>query len=137
MINPYHGQPNGQVPPNGQPYGGNSYPEVGPHNYGPQGYNSYSAPYAHEYPFTEAKSKIVAALLAFFLGSFGVHNFYLGFQRKAITQLVLTLVGYATAIILVGIVLIFAVAVWAFVEFVIILIGSEPYVRDGNGIPIR
>lgn len=45
-------------------------------------------------PAPDAKSKLVAGLLGIFLGTFGVHNFYLGYTGKAITQLVLTIVGY-------------------------------------------
>ena len=33
------------------------------------------------------KSKIAAGLLGIFLGSLGVHNFYLGYTGKAIAQL--------------------------------------------------
>ena len=40
-----------------------------------------------------SKSKVVAALLAFFLGYFGVHNFYLGYTGKAIAQLLVTLLS--------------------------------------------
>lgn len=39
-------------------------------------------------PAPDAKSKLVAGLLAIFLGTFGVHNFYLGYTGKAVTQLV-------------------------------------------------
>ena len=34
----------------------------------------------------EPKSKLVAGLLGIFLGGFGVHNFYLGYNKKAIIQ---------------------------------------------------
>ena len=44
-------------------------------------------------PAPDAKSKLVAGLLAIFLGTFGVHNFYLGYTGKAVTQLVLSIVG--------------------------------------------
>lgn len=36
------------------------------------------------------KSKIVAGLLGLFLGTLGVHNFYLGYTGKAVAQLLLT-----------------------------------------------
>lgn len=35
-------------------------------------------------PAPDAKSKLVAGLLAIFLGTFGVHNFYLGYTGKAV-----------------------------------------------------
>ena len=37
------------------------------------------------------KSKLVAALLALFLGYFGAHDFYLGFKKQGIIKIVLTL----------------------------------------------
>ena len=40
------------------------------------------------------KSKIVAGLLGLFLGTLGVHNFYLGYTGKAVAQLLLTLIGW-------------------------------------------
>ena len=43
-------------------------------------------------PAPDAKSKLVAGLLAIFLGTFGVHNFYLGYTGKAVTQLVLSII---------------------------------------------
>lgn len=38
------------------------------------------------------KQKMVAGLLGIFLGGIGVHNFYLGYTKKAIIQIVVTLV---------------------------------------------
>jgi hypothetical protein len=90
------------------------------------------------------KSKIIAALLAFFLGNFGVHSFYMGNTKKGLIQLVLGLggiilysVGIASAvtsgsigfggIALVGMIMLLAAGIWALVDFVRILIGSlEP-----------
>ncbi len=42
------------------------------------------------------KSKLVALLLAFFLGAFGVHDFYLGFTSYGILKIVITLVSCGT-----------------------------------------
>ena len=77
-----------------------------------------------------SKNKIVAALLAFFLGVYGAHNFYLGYTSKAITQLVLTIVGLILCIVIVGAFVVMAVAIWAFVEFIMILSGS---IKDADG----
>ena len=41
----------------------------------------------------QPKNKIVAAALAFFFGTFGVHNFYLGYTGKALFQLLGTLLS--------------------------------------------
>lgn len=40
-----------------------------------------------------AKSKIVAGLLAIFLGSFGIHKFYLGYSKEGLTMLLVTIFG--------------------------------------------
>lgn len=72
------------------------------------------------------KSKIAAGLLGIFLGSLGVHNFYLGYTSKAVGQLLLTLVGW----ILCGIGPV-AAAIWGLVEGILILTGSIN--RDASG----
>ena len=73
------------------------------------------------------KNKIVAALLAFFLGGLGIHNFYLGYKGKAIAQLLLSLIGW---ILIIGP----AVSgIWAFVEFIMILVDKIP---DADGKPL-
>ena len=74
----------------------------------------------------QPKSKIAAGLLGIFLGSFGVHNFYLGYTGKAVGQLLLTLIGW----ILCGLGPI-AAAIWGLVEGILILTGSIN--RDANG----
>lgn len=84
-------------------------------------------------PVASDKKKVVAALLAFFLGALGIHNFYLGHKKKAIIQLVLTIVGGLTAAIGIGFVFTGAVGIWAFVEFIMILIGK---IGDAEGKPL-
>ena len=42
---------------------------------------------------TFQKSHIVAALLAFFGGMFGMHKFYLGYNKAAFTMLAVTVIG--------------------------------------------
>lgn len=75
------------------------------------------------------KSKIVAGLLGLFLGSLGVHNFYLGYTGKAVAQLLLTLIGW---IILIGPII---SGIWALIESVLILCSSygSNWHRDGRG----
>lgn len=58
----------------------------------------------------EGKSQVVAALLCFFLGGLGIHDFYLGYVGKGILQIFLSL-------ILVGFILVI-------IDFVRILTGS-------------
>lgn len=71
-----------------------------------------------------SQKQIIAAVLAFFLGNFGVHNFYLGRRKQGIWQLVLTVVGILTSFILVGIPILIAVWIWAIVDLIRILTGK-------------
>ena len=73
------------------------------------------------------KSKIAAGLLGIFLGSFGVHNFYLGYTGKAVAQLLITLLtcGFGA----------FISSIWGLVEGILILTGSIN--TDANGNPLK
>lgn len=75
------------------------------------------------------KSKVTAALLAFFLGTLGIHNFYLGRNALGVTQLLLATVG---GVLTCGLATV-AVAIWAFVEFIVILTGG---INDRYGRPL-
>ena len=101
------------------------------------------------------KSKIAAGLLGIFLGVFGVHNFYLGYIKKAVIQLVGVLGSYivyfsfifsmiisdpymsdesAGALALgtfLVIMIIVGIRIWSFVEGILILCGKID--RDGKG----
>ena len=77
------------------------------------------------------KKKYVAVLLAFSLGTFGIHNFYLGKSEKAIAQVILSTVG---ALLTFGISAI-AVTIWATVEGVLLL--TEDKDKDANGYKIQ
>ena len=115
-----YGQPAYQQPQYGQPQYGVQQPMYG---------------MAPGYPVAQ-KSMVVAALLAFFLGTLGVHNFYLGRTGRGIAQLAMTIIGWFTAIIAIGFLLIAAVGVWAFIEFIMILLRSGSMARDANGVPL-
>jgi len=71
------------------------------------------------------RSKVIALLLAFFLGSFGAHNFYLGRKGIGLTQLILTIVGYALVVVLIGFLPLAIVGIWILVDMIQILITSE------------
>ncbi len=79
----------------------------------------------------QQKSKIAAGLLGIFLGGFGVHNFYLGYTKKAVIQLVVSLAG---GIVTCGIATL-AIEIWGLVEGIMILAGSINV--DGQGIPLK
>ena len=75
----------------------------------------------------QLKSKIAAGLLGIFLGSIGVHNFYLGYTSRGITQLLLTLLGWVAC----GLGPIIA-GVWGLIEGILILTGSINEDANGN-----
>jgi len=81
------------------------------------------------------KSKLAAGLLGIFLGGYGIHRFYLGYTGLGVTMLVLTLVGWATCWIIIGIPLLIGVWVWGLIEGILILVGSMN--TDAQGQPLR
>lgn len=70
------------------------------------------------------KSKVAAGLLAIFLGTLGVHNFYLGYTGKAVAQLLITLLTCGIGTIVSG--------TWAFIEGILILTGNINTDADGR-----
>ena len=70
------------------------------------------------------KSKIAAGLLGIFLGCFGVHNFYLGYNNKAVAQLLITVLSCG--------ILSFASGIWGLIEGILILTGSINEDSEGN-----
>ena len=70
----------------------------------------------------QQKSKLVAVLLAFFLGAIGVHDFYLGYNKNGIIKIVLTV---CTGI---------GGEIWALIDFIRLLTGSIN--QDANGKPL-
>ena len=77
------------------------------------------------------KSRLATTLLAFFLGEFGAHRFYIGKTETAIVMLLLGIVGLSTVWFFgFGIVLLIAVGIWAFVDFIVAVVGS---MRDKDG----
>ena len=77
----------------------------------------------------QGKSKIGAGLLGILLGGLGIHNFYLGYNSKAVAQLLLTVIGWIFA----GLGPI-AAAIWGLVEGIEILTG---YIKtDADGVPL-
>lgn len=127
MQNTY--DPNGQYVPYGS-YG----QQVPPQQVPPQA--AYMPPVAYnangQPMMVGDKSKVVAAVLAFFLGAFGVHNFYLGKTTRAVAQLLMGTVGWILIIPP------FISGIWAFVEFILILVAAPgtPYHEDGQGFEL-
>ena len=92
------------------------------------GQQAYGQP-AYGQPFAAGAPKqwMVAVILAFFLGTLGVHNFYLGYTTKGIIQLVLmiTVIG------------IFVSGPWALIDFIMLLMRSGSYATDAQGQPLQ
>ena len=72
-----------------------------------------------------SRTKVIAALLAFFLGGLGIHKFYLGFNQHGIIMLVLGLLGFVTC----GVTSLVA-SVWAIYDFIMILVSDY---KDADG----
>ena len=92
------------------------------------GQQAYGQP-AYGQPFAAGAPKqwIVAVLLAFFLGTLGIHNFSLGYTTKGILQLVLT-------ITVIGI---FVSGPWALIDFIMLIMRSGSYATDAQGQPLQ
>ena len=69
--------------------------------------------------------KVLAGLLAIFLGSLGIHKFILGYQKEGIILLVATVVGYATSCIGIGFFILMATGAVGIIEGIIYLTKSD------------
>lgn len=82
----------------------------------------------------ETKSPIAAGLLALFLGSLGVHKFYLGYTKEGIILLVSTILSYALTLVLIGVIPLMVIGVICLVEAILYLTKSE---ADFNAIYVQ
>ncbi len=80
------------------------------------------------------KSRLATSLLAYFLGYFGAHRFYIGKTGTAIVMLVLGIVGIPLCFVFVGIPIVIGVAVWSLVDFIIAVTGN---MKDKDGLLIE
>lgn len=71
----------------------------------------------------DRKSKLIAGLLGIFLGGWGAHNFYLGFTKKAVAQILLTVFLCGTG------------AIWGLIEGIMILADNIKF--DADGSPLK
>ena len=76
------------------------------------------------------RSRVAAGLLGIFLGCFGAHRFYLGYNGIGAIQLGLTLAGFLVPPVLCCMPL---VALWGFVEGIFCLLG---WIHDAQGRPL-
>ncbi len=70
------------------------------------------------------KSRLAGGLLGVFLGSLGVHNFYLGYTGKAVAQLLITVLSCWFLFPVSGI--------WGLIEGILILTGSINVDAEGR-----
>ena len=132
--------PQPDYPPPGYPQPGAYYDQapVAQWDY-PAGVVPGQALYQQPGAYYDQKSKVAAGLLGIFLGSFGVHNFYLGYTNKAVGQLVGTIIGFILSFIVIGVFIVIGIEIWALVEGILILCaqpGSQPWGVDARGIPL-
>ncbi|WP_426571338.1 NINE protein [Aquihabitans sp. McL0605] len=73
----------------------------------------------------QPKSKLGAGLLALFLGTLGIHRFYLGYTGLGLTMLLLTILSFGLLLPI--------TAIWALVEAILIFTGR---IKDSNGQPL-
>jgi TM2 domain-containing membrane protein YozV len=81
-----------------------------------------------------AKSRTIALLLSIFLGQVGAHRFYLGKIGTAVVMLILTIVGYATIVLIFGFIPLAVVWVWNLIDLIMIIAGS---MKDKEGKPVH
>lgn len=94
----------------------------------PSSYQNPPSPYQYQYPpvpYSAPRSKIAAILLAFFLGAFGAHRFYMGHTSTGTAMLLITVLTCGYGSIITGI--------WAIVDLIMIASGS---LLDAEGQPL-
>ena len=109
--------------PQGEPYSNQYYIPSGAPQFTPKPRTDYPEDY-------KPKRKYAAVLLAASLGGFGIHNFYLGYKNKALTQLLICIIG--SLFFGIGII---AAWVWAIVDAVELLCDKQD--RDADGFKIQ
>lgn len=69
---------------------------------------------------------IILGLIAFFIGTLGIHNFIMGYTKKGVAQVLLSTIG---SIIIIGPVI---SGVWAFIEAIMLFAGTINCDARGN-----
>ncbi|WP_435738230.1 NINE protein [Cellulosimicrobium sp. PMB13] len=138
-----YGQPVPQDPAYGPPAGQQAYSPQGqpgqPYGYPPQGQPGQPYGYPGGYGYDpnldpNAKSRLAAGLLGIFLGSLGIHRFYLGYTGIGLTMLLVSIIGALPTFGLAPA----AVSIWGLVEGILYLTAKQgSYAVDSTGRPLR
>lgn len=73
------------------------------------------------------KSTLLAYLLWFFLGGFGIHRFYLGHIFTGLMMFALTVIGTITAWIFIGYIPLVIVFLWWLMDAILTYVMAEEY----------
>ena len=130
-------QPVGQAAPRypAQPYQQQQYQQPQPYQQPQYQQPQYQQPQPYQQPqyqqpaYGEQKSKVAAGVLGILLGGLGIHNFYLGYTKKALVQLLLSVLSF-------GFLYVF-MQIWGLIEGILILVGNDGFRTDARGIPLR
>ena len=71
------------------------------------------------------KNKLVAGLLAIFIGAFGVHKFYLGYKNTGIIMAIIGGVGFVLSFVLIGLPILLGISAVALIEGILYLTKSD------------
>ena len=81
------------------------------------------------------KSRLATVLLAWFLGTLGLHRLYIGKIGTGLIILVLGIAGWATTWVLgFGFIFITIAGIWVFIDFVLTVLGA---MKDSQGRQIK
>jgi TM2 domain-containing membrane protein YozV len=78
-----------------------------------------------------AKTKKVTFLLAFFLGAYGAHRFYVGKIKSAIAMLILTIIAVTVMITTEEGIIYIPIMIWWLIDWIMVLAGKF---KDKNGL---
>lgn|GEM_PF-1642011 len=93
-----------------------------------------TAPLVPARPWVWRRSRVLAGLLGVFLGAFGLHRMYLGYWRRGLAMLAITVVGGFFTLGLAALVMV----VWGFFEGLLYLsVRRGRFSRDAHGRQLR
>jgi len=73
----------------------------------------------------EPRNKIVAGILAIFLGTLGVHAFYIGNTKMGVIMLLGTIISFPLMLVVIGILTSSAIVLLALVQGILYLVASD------------